>query len=120
MGDVINYLQSNSCPSLPTPENNTQRLGGQLHISNEDTQRDPQRHASPTSKYQLFERHERQYHDLQKCMSLLSNFTPRTSRLGLALMKTTHKTKSPWGGFTVLDQLTTKDLVLLGFSIMPQ
>ena len=30
------------------------------------------------------------------------------------------KTKSPWGWFTVLDLLTTKALVLLGFSITHQ
>ena len=30
------------------------------------------------------------------------------------------KTKSPWGGFTVLDLLTTKDIVLLGFRNMHQ
>ena len=37
-----------------------------------------------------------------------SNFTPRMSRLGLVQMETPDKTKSPWGGFTVLDLLTTK------------
>ena len=42
-----------------TPENNTQGLGEQMHSSNEATQRCPQRHASPTSKYQFFERHVR-------------------------------------------------------------
>ena len=30
------------------------------------------------------------------------------------------KTKSPLGGFTVLDQLTMKAFVLLGFSIVHQ
>ena len=43
----------------PTLENNTQGLGKQMHSSNDATQRCPQRHASPTSKYQFFERHER-------------------------------------------------------------
>ena len=32
-----------------------------MHSSNEVTQRCPQRQASPTSKYQFFERHGRQY-----------------------------------------------------------
>ena len=43
-----------------TPENNTNGLGEEMHNSNEVTC--PQRHASPTSKYQLSERHEKQYH----------------------------------------------------------
>ena len=55
-----------------------------------------------------------------KTMSLLSNFTPRMSRFGLAQMETTDMTKSPWGGLTVRDLLTTKALVLLGLSIMHQ
>ena len=42
----------------PTPENNTQGLGEPMHNSNEAAQRCPQRHASPTSKYHFFERHE--------------------------------------------------------------
>ena len=53
-------------------------------------------------------------------VSLLLNFTPRMSMLGLAQMEIPDKTKSPWGGLTVLDQRTTKALVLLGFSIMHQ
>ena len=44
-----------------TPENKTQGLEEQMRSSYEATQRCPQRHASPTSKYQFFERHERQY-----------------------------------------------------------
>ena len=47
----------------PTPENGTEGLEEQMHSSNETTQRCPQRHASPTSKYQLFVRHGRQYHE---------------------------------------------------------
>ena len=42
------------------------------------------------------------------------------SRLGLVRKETPEKTKSPWGGLTVPDLLTTKALVLLGFSIMHQ
>ena len=38
--------------------------------------------------------------------------------VGLARIETTDKTKSPWGGLTVLDLLTIKALVLLGFSII--
>ena len=53
-------------------------------------------------------------------VSLLQNFTPRMSTLGLAQMETPDNTKSPWGGFTVLDLLTTKALVLLGFTIIHQ
>ena len=60
-------------------------------------QRCPQRHALPTSKYQFFERHGR----------------PRTWSSNVSLLL-------PWGRFTVLDLLTTKALVLLGFSIMRQ
>ena len=45
-------------------------------------------------------------------VNLLSNFMPRMSRLGLHQMEITDKTKSPWGGFTVLDHLSTKVLVL--------
>ena len=43
----------------PTPENNTQGLGEEMHSSYEATQRCPQGHASPTSKYHFFERHGR-------------------------------------------------------------
>ena len=53
-------------------------------------------------------------------VSLLSNFIPRMSSLWLAWMETPDMTKSPWGGFTVLDLLTTNALVLLGFSFMHQ
>ena len=35
-------------------------------------------------------------------------------------METPDKTKSPWEGFTVLDLLTTKALILFGFIIMHQ
>ena len=38
----------------PTPESNTEGFGEQMHSGNEETQRCPQRHASPTSKYQSF------------------------------------------------------------------
>ena len=41
-------------------------------------------------------------------VSLLSNFTPRMSRLGLEQMETPDNIKSPFGGFTVLDRLTTE------------
>ena len=40
--------------------------------------------------------------------------------LGQAQMETLDKTKSPLGEFTVLDILTTKAIVLLGFSFMNQ
>ena len=53
-------------------------------------------------------------------VSLLWNFTPRIATLGLAQMETPDKTTSPWGGFTVLDLLTTKALVLLGISTVHQ
>ena len=53
-------------------------------------------------------------------VSIQSNFTPRMSRLGLAQMESPDRTKSPLGGFTGLDLLTTKALVLLGFSNMHQ
>ena len=48
------------------------------------------------------------------------NFTPRIKRLGQVQMETPDKTKSPWGGFTIMHLLTTKALVLLEFSIMHQ
>ena len=53
-------------------------------------------------------------------VSMLSNVTPSMSRLGVTSIETPDKTKSPWGGLTVLDLLTTKALVLLGFIIMHQ
>ena len=53
-------------------------------------------------------------------MSLLSNFTPRMARLGLARIETPDKTKSPWGGLRVLDLQTTRAIVMLGFSITHQ
>ena len=68
----------------PTPENNTQGLGEQMHSNNEATQMCPQRHASSTSKYQFF---ERQYHAHSFRRS-------RILRLGLAQMETPDKTKT--------------------------
>ena len=48
-----------------------------------------------------------------------ANFKPRMSRLGLAQTEgNPDKTKSTRGGLTVLDLLTTKAVVLLGFSII--
>ena len=44
----------------PTPKNNTQGFGEQIHNSNEVTQRCPKKYASPTSKYQFSERQEKQ------------------------------------------------------------
>ena len=83
-----------------------------MQNSNEVTQRCPQIYVSPTSKYQFTERHG------SWKVSLPSNFMIRMSRLGPALMETPDKTKSPWGGLTVLDLLTTKALVLIGFSVV--
>ena len=105
-----------------TPENNTQRLGEQVHNSNGVTQRCSQIYVSPTLKYKFTERHEKLYnsHDLRREACCLSIATPRMSRLGLALMGTPYKTKSQWASFTVLDLLATKALVLLRFSIMHQ
>ena len=40
--------------------------------------------------------------------------------VGTSANGTQDKTKSPLGGFTVLDQLTTTALILLGFSVMHQ
>ena len=45
-------------------ENKGLGLGEEMQSSNEATQRYLQRQASPTSKYQLFERHGRQYHHM--------------------------------------------------------
>ena len=56
----------------PTPENNTQGLGEQMHSCYEATQRCPQTHASPTSKYQFFGRVERQYHKIQNIKTMNS------------------------------------------------
>ena len=53
-------------------------------------------------------------------LNLLSNFTPRMSRVGLVRMETPEKIKSLRGGYTVLNQLRTKASVLFGFSIMHQ
>ena len=68
----------------------------------------------------LWETRETIPRTLSSKVSLLSNFTPKMSRLGLARKETPDKTKSPWRGLTVLDLLTTKALVFLGFSIMHQ
>ena len=38
--------------------------------------------------------------------------------VGTSANGNSRQTKSPWGGFTVLNLLTSKALVLLGFSIM--
>ena len=103
-----------------TPENNTHILGEQMHSSNEITQRCPQRHATPTSKYQFFEKHGKQYHEhgLRRwdCCQ-----TSREGCRGCHSLKWKHpdKTKSPWGRFTILDLVTTEALALLGFSHAP-
>ena len=78
-----------------------------MHNINEETQRCPQRYTShhiqnPSSLRNT--RNSTTYMVIEG--SLLLNFTPRMSRLGLVRMKTTDKTKSPWGEFTVLDLLT--------------
>ena len=67
----------------PTPENNTQGLGEQMHSSNKVTQRCPQTLASPTSKYQFFQTRETIPSTCSSKVSQLSDFTPRISRLGL-------------------------------------
>ena len=54
-------------------------------------------------------------HMVPSKVSLLPNFKPRMARLWLARIETPDKTKSPYGGLTVLDLLTTKILVLLGW-----
>ena len=49
--------------SRPTHRRRILKDREQMHSSNEAvTQRCPQGQASPTSKYQFFERHEKQYH----------------------------------------------------------
>ena len=40
--------------------------------------------------------------------------------VGTSINGNPQNTKSPWGGYTALYLLTTKALVLLGFSIMHQ
>ena len=47
-------------------------------------------------------------------------FHTKNIKVGTSEMETTDKTKSPWERFTVLDLLTTKAIVLLGFCIMHQ
>ena len=59
-------------------------------------------------------------HRWSSMVILLSNFMLWMFKLGLAQMETPEKTKSPWEGFTVLDLLTTKELISLGFIIMYQ
>ena len=88
-----------------------------MENSNEVTQRCPQIYVSPTSKYQFSERHGNQYHahSLRRCTCCQTSL-----RLGLARIEASDKTKSPRGGLTVLDLLTTKAFVLFGFSIMHQ
>ena len=74
-----------------------------------------------TSKYQFSETLGKLYSGTWSLkVSFISNVQPGMSRLGPARIETPDKTKSPWGGFTALDLLTTKALVLLGFSIMHQ
>ena len=57
---------------IPTPQNNTQGLRQQKD-KNKVTR--PKIYVSPISKYQVSERHAKQYH-------AHGNFTPRMSRLG--------------------------------------
>ena len=65
----------------------------------------------PSSRYQFSARLVTQNHAHDSNVSLQSNLTPRMSRLGLDSMGTPDKPKSPWGGYTVLDLLTTKALL---------
>ena len=79
-----------------------------------------QRHASPTSKYQFFENTvDDTTHMVFECQPAVKLHNKNIEVLTCA-NGNPDKTKSQWGGFTVLDLLTTKALVLLGFSIMQQ
>ena len=89
-----------------------------MNSSNEATQRCPQRHASPVSKYQFVERHERQYPHMVFEAEPAVKLGKENIEVGTSANGTQDKTKSPWGGFTVLDQLITKAIILLGFSSM--
>ena len=104
--------------SRPHTEEQYQGLGVQMHSSNKAIQRCPQRHSSPIPRETIPRTRETIPRTWSSKVSLLSSFTSRISRLGLAQTKTTDKTKSQWGGFTVLDLLTTKALVLSGFGIV--
>ena len=72
----------------PTPENNTRGLGEQMQNSKEVSQTCPRTHVSPTSKYKFPETISRRW---SLKVSLLYNFTPRMSRLGIAQIETPDK-----------------------------
>ena len=72
----------------PTPENNTRGLGEQMHCNKEATQKCTQRHTSqPPNTNSMGDTREDTAHMTSK-VSLMSNFKPRKSRLGLAEMET--------------------------------
>ena len=83
---------------IPTSENNTQGLGEQMHISSEAIQRCPQRHPSPTSKYQLFENTGDNKTHMVFDGEPAVKPPQRMSRLRLAQMETPDMTKTPWEG----------------------
>ena len=100
----------------PTLENHTPGLGQQMHNSNEVTPRCPQSHASPTSKYQFSARHEKQYHAFECELAVklhAKDVNAETSANGKP-----RQDQATMRGFTVLDLLTPKSLLSLGFSIM--
>ena len=100
----------------PTPENNTQGLGEQMQSNKESNTEVSTKSRFTNLKIPIiWETRETIPRRRSSKVSLLSNFTPRMSRLALPQMETADKTKSPWGGLTVLDLLTTKAFVLFGF-----
>ena len=69
-------------------------------------------YVTPSSKYQFSERHGKQCHaqGLETELAAVEHHA-KDVEVGIAGIETPDKTKSPWGWFTVLDQLTTNVLV---------
>ena len=104
----------------PTPKNNTQGLGEQMQSRNEVTQRYLQIYVSPTSNTNFLTDTGNNTTHMVFEGELAAELPAKDVEVGTNSDRNHDKTKSPWRGPTVLDLLMTKDLVLLGFSIMQQ
>ena len=91
----------------PTPKNNTHGLGDQIHSSNEVTKVHNEVHIHQFQNT-IFLRDTR---DITTHMvfedKLVVKLHAKNIEVGTIANGTPDKTKSPWGGFTVQDLLTT-------------
>ena len=99
----------------PKLKNNTQGLGEQMQYSNEVTQC-IQICVSPTLKYQFSETHGKQYQALVFEGEVAVKLHVKDVEVVTGLDRNPRQDQVTMGELTILDLLTIKGLVLLGFS----